>query len=52
MTYTTHTIYRGKTGRGFDWDTVGITFKPTPNLSKAELLALIAELQAIANDMK
>ncbi len=53
MKYTSHTIYRGEhdPARGWRPDMVGITFKPTPNLTKVELAALIAELQAIKDDM-
>ena len=50
-----HTIYRGEydpaPGRGQRPDMVGMQFVSTPILTKPELLALIAELQAIAEQM-
>lgn len=39
-------------GRGKRPDMVGMTIQPTPNLTKRELVGLIAELQAIADQMK
>ena len=50
-----HTIYRGEydpaPGRGRRPDMVGMQFASTPVLTKPELLSLIAELQAIADQM-
>jgi hypothetical protein len=43
-----HTIYRRPDGSN---STVGITFKPTPSLTRAELHDLIADLLLVAHDM-
>jgi hypothetical protein len=42
-----HTIYRRPDGKS----TVGITFKPTPSMTRAELHDLIADLLLVAHDM-
>jgi len=47
MPYTSHTIYFGTLQT-----TVGVTIRPTPSLTLDELHKLIAELQAIHDDME
>jgi hypothetical protein len=51
-----YTIYPGEydpaPGRGHRPDMVGMTIVPMPNATKRELVALIAELQMIADQMK
>lgn len=51
--YVSYTLYPSEIDphRGKRPCMVGMTFKPTPNLTKEELAQLIAELQSIANQM-
>jgi hypothetical protein len=49
MTYCSHTIYRATPERSAR---VGITIKPTPSLSYADLQRLIGELEAIRDEMQ
>ena len=47
-----HREYDPAPGRGWRPDMVGLTITPAPSLTKPELLKLIAELQAIADQMQ
>lgn len=55
MSYISYTIYQGELdpapGRGYRPDMVGMSFQPTPSLTKRELMSLIKELEAIASQM-
>ena len=56
MRYVSYTIYPSHfdpaPGRGKRPDMVGMTIEPLPSISKSELLALIRELQEIADKME
>lgn len=56
MKYVSYTIYPPAfdpaPGRGNRPAMVGFTVKPTPSLTRDELLRMIAELQHIADKMK
>lgn len=56
MQYVSYTVYPAHydpaPGRGFKPVQVGMTIKPTPNLTIGELNGLIKELQHIAHEME
>lgn len=58
MKFFTYTIYAKVQPRPLVGDehfpdgSVGITFQPTPNVSHANLLKLISDLQQVADEMK
>jgi len=56
MQFVSYTIYPSHVdpapNRGRRPDMVGMTIKPLPSISKSELLALIRELEEIADKME